>query len=127
MIAASAAKYGRAVGRSTSMIPAPSTDDDPCLVDDTVGSSSTHYPPEASPLGSRMTSGAARRDLHAPPVHEHPEDPEAWPHVPVAAARLAHVLVRDADERVALGLEQHLLAQLAVQLVPHAAELLGVL
>src|SRR2546423_15665014 len=43
---------------------------------------------------SPFRSWTSRRDVHAPPAHEHPEQSEARPDVPVVAARLAHVGVR---------------------------------
>src|SRR5256714_3410680 len=58
----------------------------------------------------------SRRDVHAPPAHEHPEQSEARPDVPVVAARLAHIDVRYPHVRVTLRLEEQLLPQAPVRL-----------
>src|SRR5204863_4676117 len=66
---------------------------------------------------SPFRSWTSRRDVHAPPAHEHPEQAEARPDVPVVAARLADVLVRNPRERVALGLQQDLFPEPPVALL----------
>src|SRR5437764_8645812 len=66
---------------------------------------------------SPFRSWTSRRDVHAPPAHEHPEQSKARPHVPVVAARLAHVLVADPNERMALRLQQELLPEPPVALL----------
>src|SRR2546423_9391556 len=66
---------------------------------------------------SPFRSWTSRGDVHAPPAHEHPEQSEARPDVPVVAARLAHVGVGNPHVRVTIRLEEQLLPQPPVRLL----------
>src|SRR5437868_14961279 len=65
---------------------------------------------------SPFRSWTSRRDVHAPPAHEHPEQSEAGPDVPVVAARLAHIGVGNPNVLVTIRLEKQLLSQTPVRL-----------
>src|SRR5947208_15844146 len=68
-------------------------------------------------IRSPFRSWTSRRDVHAPPAHEHPEQSEARPDVPVVAARLAHIGVLYPHVPVTLRLEEQLLSQAPVRLL----------
>ena len=81
--------------------------------EDGPGAAALRRPAERGPVPLGGPLRAARRDHHSPPAHQHAEQPVARAYVPVSAAWLADVLVRDVHPPVALRVQQHLLDQAA--------------